>query len=59
MALTMSFRVEDLRCDGKALKSPPIQIGKCPNATNGCDQPPMPTDQPPLPPPPPGGGGDF
>jgi hypothetical protein len=55
----MNFRFEDLRCDGKPLRSPSIQIGRCPNDTHGCDEPPMPTDQPPLPPPAPGGGGDF
>ena len=54
----MSFRFKDLRCDGKPLRSPSIQIGRCPNDANGCSSPPMPTDQPPLPPPP-GGGGDF
>jgi hypothetical protein len=59
LALKMSFRVEDLHCDGKPLRSPPIQIGKCPNDLNGCDEPPMPTNLPPLPPPDPGGGGDF
>ncbi|MEO5725726.1 MAG: hypothetical protein ABI134_06280, partial [Byssovorax sp.] len=58
MVLKASFRVEDLHCDGKALRSPPIQIGKCPNDTKGCDDPPVGTDlPPPLPPPP--GGGDF
>ena len=58
MVLKVSFLVEDLHCDGKALRSPPIQIGKCPNDTRGCDEPPMATDlPPPLPPPP--GGGDF
>ncbi|MFS8068149.1 MAG: hypothetical protein ACMG6S_17485 [Byssovorax sp.] len=58
MVLRVSFRVEDLHCEGKALRSPPIQIGNCPNDTNGCDVPPMATDlPPPLPPPP--GGGDF
>jgi hypothetical protein len=58
MLFKMNFRFEDLHCDGKPLRSPMIQIGKCPNDTNGCDEPPMPTDQPPLPPPP-SGGGDF
>ena len=56
----MSFRVEDLRCDGKALRSPPpIQLRKCPNDINGCEEPPTLPDPPPLPPPDPGGGGDF
>jgi hypothetical protein len=58
LRLRVSFRVEDLHCKGKALRSPPIQIGKCPNDTKGCDDPPVATDlPPPLPPPP--GGGDF
>lgn len=52
-----NFKYKNLQCEGKALRSPPIQIPRCPNDTNGCDSPPNPTDQPPLPPPP--GGGDF
>jgi hypothetical protein len=60
MVRKINLQIENLRCDGKALRSPPIQIGKCPNSTDGCDEPPNPTDPPPLPPPPPpGGGGDF
>lgn len=58
MRFKMNFRVEDLRCDGKPVRSPVIKIGKCPNDINGCEEPPMPTDRLPLPPPP-GGGGDF
>jgi hypothetical protein len=57
---TTIFRVRNVKCDGKALRAPSIPP-RCPNATDGCDEPPDPLDQPllPLPPPDPGGGGDF
>jgi hypothetical protein len=51
---------KNVRCNGKALRAPPITIPKCPNATNGCDELPGPLDPAPLPPPPPPGvPGDF
>ena len=56
----VSFRVENLRCDGKPLRPPPpIHVRKCPNTIDGCDDgPPMATDI--LPPPPAlPGGRDF
>jgi hypothetical protein len=57
MVIKLNLQIDDLHCEGKPLRSPSIQIGKCPNDTKGCDEPPMTTDlPPPLPPPPPPGG---
>ncbi|WP_437925603.1 hypothetical protein WMF37_42190 [Sorangium sp. So ce291] len=55
----MSFRLDDVHCDGTPLRSPPpVPVRSCPNDIDGCDDaPPMPTDLPPLPSP--SGGGDF
>lgn len=55
----MSFRLDDVHCDGVPLRSPPpLPVRSCPNDIDGCDDaPPMPTDLPPLPSP--SGGGDF
>ncbi|XXY53582.1 hypothetical protein WME91_20830 [Sorangium sp. So ce269] len=55
----MSFRLDDVHCDGVPLRSPPpVPVRSCPNDIDGCDDaPPMPTDLPPLPSP--SGGGDF
>ncbi|WP_437606989.1 hypothetical protein WMF20_39735 [Sorangium sp. So ce834] len=57
----MSFRLDDVHCDGEPLRSPPaMPVGSCPNDIDGCDDaPPMASDLPPLPLPPPSGGGDF
>ena len=56
MVRKLNLQIDDLHCEGKPLRSPPIQIGTCPNDTSGCDEPPPPTDLPQLPPPSPGGG---
>ncbi|WP_437897094.1 hypothetical protein [Sorangium sp. So ce124] len=57
--LKMSFHVDEVRCHGTPLRSPPpTPVRSCPNDIDGCDDaPPMASDlPPPLPPP---GGGDF
>jgi hypothetical protein len=59
MLFKMSFHVDDVRCNGTPLRSPPpMPVRSCPNDIDGCDDaPPMASDlPPPLPPP---GGGDF
>jgi hypothetical protein len=59
-ALNKTIMVDDVKCDGEKLRNPPpIQVDRCPNDIDGCDDDSEPVDPPLFPTPSPTGGGDF